>query len=96
MRVYGVFTFLLTIFLLIKKRKSFFGFKPLEPIALKRVIVELGASFIKLAQVLATRLDFFDREYLNELKELHDSLPAMKKEDFDIVYKRAFSKESIF
>lgn len=94
MRVYSVFTFLLTIFLLIKKRKIFFGFKPLEPIALKRVIVELGASFIKLAQVLATRSDFFDKEYLDELKELHDSLPAMSKEDFDIVYNRAFSKES--
>jgi len=84
----------LTLFLLIKKKKSFLGFKPLEPIALKRVIINLGASFIKLAQVLATRSDFFDKEYLEELKELHDSLPAMSKKDFDIVYNRAFSQES--
>ena len=84
----------MTLFLLIKKKKSFLGFKPLEPVALKRVIINLGASFIKLAQVLATRSDFFDKEYLEELKELHDSLPAMSKKDFVIVYSRSFSQES--
>ncbi|WP_348653155.1 AarF/UbiB family protein [uncultured Sulfurimonas sp.] len=94
MRVYGVFTFLLTIFLLIKKRKSFFGFKPLTPFKLKAVVVSLGASFIKLAQVLATRSDFFDKEYLEELKMLHDSLPAMSTKEFDQVYNRAFNKDS--
>jgi len=54
----------------------------------------LGASFIKLAQVLATRSDFFDKEYLDELKELHDQLPAMSEKEFQVVYSRAFSEES--
>jgi len=47
-----------------------------------------------LAQVLATRSDFFDKEYLDELKELHDSLPAMKKSEFDEVYAKSFKKDS--
>lgn len=70
------------------------GFKPLAPLQLKKTIVFLGASFIKLAQVLATRSDFFDKEYLEELKELHDSLPAMKEHEFEEVFARAFHEKS--
>lgn len=79
---------------MIKKRDSFLGIKPLSPARLKKVIIFLGASFIKLAQVLATRSDFFDKEYLEELKELHDSLPPMDKKEYELVYNRAFSKDS--
>jgi len=70
------------------------GFKPLKPKELKETIVFLGASFIKLAQVLATRSDFFDKEYLDELKELHDSLPAMSESEFEEVYARSFKQDS--
>lgn len=84
----------MSIYLVIKKRESFLGLKPLAPRALKDTIVSLGASFIKLAQVLATRSDFFDASYLEELKELHDALPPMREEDFDTVFQRAFSDDS--
>lgn len=94
LRVYSVFLFLLTVFLLIKKRGSFFGIKPLSAPKLKEVVISLGASFIKLAQVLATRSDFFDKEYLDELKELHDSLPPMSEKDYKLVFNRAFKKNS--
>ena len=57
-------------------------------------MISLGASFIKLAQVLATRSDFFDKEYLEELKELHDSLPPMSEEEYKTVYNRAFGKDT--
>jgi len=80
----------LTVYLVIKKRESFLGIKPLGPKKLKSAIILLGASFIKLAQVLATRADFFTSEYLEELKELHDQLPAMSEKEFEIVYNRAF------
>ena len=91
-RVYKVFSFLLTLFLVIKKKDKFLFFKPLKPKKLKSTITVLGASFIKLAQVLATRADFFSQEYLDELKELHDQIPHMSKEHFDIVYKSSFPK----
>lgn len=64
--------------------------KPLSPIKLKNACIILGASFIKLAQVLATRADFFSTEYLEELKNLHDQLPSMKSEDFEAVFQRSF------
>ncbi len=49
-----------------------------------------------MAQVLATRSDFFTQEYLDELKELHDKLPAMKTDEFQKVYDEAFDKLDIF
>ncbi|MBN2825600.1 MAG: AarF/ABC1/UbiB kinase family protein [Campylobacterales bacterium] len=90
-RVYGVFSFLLTLFLVIKKKPSFLGFKPLKPKRLKETIIQLGASFIKLAQVLATRADFFTVEYLEELKGLHDQLPPMEQKIYQEVFERAFT-----
>ncbi len=83
----------MTVYLVIKKRESFLGIKPLSPKKLKAAIILLGASFIKLAQVLATRADFFTPEYLEELKELHDQLPAMSEKEFEIVYNRAFNAD---
>ena len=80
----------MTVYLVIKKRESFLGIKPLGPKKLKSAIILLGTSFIKLAQVLATRADFFSADYLEELKELHDQLPAMSEDEFTIVYNRAF------
>ena len=70
--------------------------KPLGPKKLKIVCINLGASFIKLAQVLATRSDFFSPEYLNELKELHDTLPPMNQKDFKVVYDENFLQNNLF
>lgn len=75
---------------MIKKRDSFLFFKPLKPKKLKEIIINLGASFVKLAQVLATRADFFSADYLDELRELHDQLPAMKKDEYKEIFKKAF------
>ena len=65
--------------------------KPLDPKGLKNTTIHLGASFIKLAQVLATRADFFSEDYLSELRELHDQLPTMSNDSFQRVFERAFS-----
>ena len=76
--------------MLIKKKKSFLFFKPLSAKKLKKTTVHLGASFIKLAQVLATRADFFSDEYLQELKQLHDKLPSMSKSECNTIFTKAF------
>ncbi len=76
--------------MVIKKKNKFLFFKPLSPKKLKNTISKLGASFIKLAQVLATRADFFTPEYLEELKQLHDQLPSMSNDEFEIVFNESF------
>lgn len=80
----------LTVFLLIKGSRSFLLIKPLSPSVLKSRINALGASFIKLAQVLATRADFFPDDYLFYLRQLHDEIPPMNDKDFREVFDRAF------
>ncbi len=95
-RVYRVFRVVLTVFLLIRKRKSWLGIEPLPPEILVLSIEQLGASFIKLAQVLATRADFFDISYLEPLRHLHDHLPGMSERDFRKVFYRAFREGELF
>ncbi|SMC09385.1 Predicted unusual protein kinase regulating ubiquinone biosynthesis, AarF/ABC1/UbiB family [Nitratiruptor tergarcus DSM 16512] len=92
LRIYKIFILLLSFFLLIKKKPSFLWFRPLPPKEMRKSIIVLGASFIKLAQVLATRADFFDEEYLEELKRLHDELPPMEEKEFESVFTQAFKK----
>ena len=94
LRIWGVFTFLLTVYLAIKRKGSFLGLQPLSPQKLGQVIQRLGASFVKLAQVLATRADFFSPEYLHELKKLHDELSPMDEHTFSAVFSRAFTSET--
>ncbi|GGD49338.1 membrane protein [Malaciobacter pacificus] len=80
--------------MVIKRKESFLGLKPLKPKALKDTITYLGASFIKLAQVLATRADFFSQEYLDELRQLHDQLPKMSDKNFNEIFNKAFHKNT--
>ncbi|WP_320033856.1 AarF/UbiB family protein [Halarcobacter sp.] len=82
--------------MVIKKKNRFLIFKPLSPKRLRKYILDLGASFIKLAQVLATRADFFSKEYLEELKSLHDQIPPMKEKRFNEVFNTAFKDKDIF
>ena len=95
-RIYTVFRVLLTVFLLIRGRPGWLGVGPLAPRELVGAIERLGASFIKLAQVLATRADFFDAGYLEALRQLHDRLPPMPDDDFQEVFARAFGAGDCF
>ena len=96
LRVIQVARVLVTIFLLIRKKDRWLGMSLLPPARLVQSIEMLGASFIKLAQVLATRADFFDGEYLAALRTLHDRLPPMVDADFREVFARAFTTGAAF
>jgi ubiquinone biosynthesis protein len=54
----------------------------LEPPArMRRALEELGPTFIKLGQVLATRVDLFTPEWIAEFSKLQDSAPAVPYDD---------------
>lgn len=54
----------------------------LEPPArMRRVLEELGPTFIKLGQVLATRVDLFEPEWIAEFGKLQDSAPPVPYAD---------------
>src|SRR5437588_675729 len=43
---------------------------------LRRAMTTLGATFVKLGQVMSTRPDLLDAEIIDELRKLQDRLPA--------------------
>jgi len=95
-RFLAIFSFVLTVFLIILKKNSVFFLKPLPPKKFKITIEKLGPCFIKFAQVLATRADLFPQDYLLELKEFHDEIEPMESKDFQKVFKFAFGSHNPF
>jgi predicted unusual protein kinase regulating ubiquinone biosynthesis (AarF/ABC1/UbiB family) len=95
-RIYAIFTFVMTVFLIITKRNRFLGFKPLTPEKFKETIAQLGVCFIKFAQILATRSDFFPQEYLQKLKLLHDEVDPMPSDAFKKVFNKSFGRSNPF
>ncbi len=96
LRLWRTFRFLHTVFCTLRKRERFLLLRPLPPRELRDCIIDLGVSFIKLAQVLATRADFFSTEYLAELRTIHDEVEAMPEAELDIMFLRAFGTDSPF
>lgn len=47
------------------------------PVRARRVLEELGPTFIKLGQVLATRVDLFEPAWIAEFSQLQDNAPAV-------------------
>ncbi len=48
-----------------------------RPVRLRLALQDLGPTFVKMGQILATRADLIPEEYLNELHKLEDEVPAV-------------------
>ncbi len=59
---------------------------------LRRVLEELGPTFIKLGQILSTRPDILPPPYLRELAKLQDSVPPFPYEDVVRIVTEDFGK----
>ncbi len=59
-----------------KKAEELARLKPPERI--RRILEELGPTFVKLGQVLATRVDLFGPEWLGEFQKLQDRAPPVE------------------
>jgi len=50
------------------------------PVRVRRALEELGPTFVKLGQVLATRVDVFPPHWIAEFEKLHSQVPAVPYE----------------
>ncbi|ODU31666.1 MAG: ubiquinone biosynthesis protein UbiB [Thiobacillus sp. SCN 62-729] len=50
------------------------------PVRVRRALEELGPTFVKLGQVLATRVDMFPPHWITEFEKLHSQVPAVAYE----------------
>ncbi|MCC6196125.1 MAG: ubiquinone biosynthesis protein UbiB [Burkholderiales bacterium] len=51
------------------------------PVRLRMALLALGPTFIKLGQVLATRVDLFPPDWIDELERLHSDVPPVPFDD---------------
>jgi len=50
------------------------------PVRVRRALEEMGPTFVKLGQILATRADLFSEEWLEEFKKLQDQVQSVPYE----------------
>ena len=68
------------------------GDKPADPLAirLRRVLEDLGPTFVKLGQIASTRPDVLPASLITELKKLQESVPPMSPEEVDEVLQETY------
>jgi predicted unusual protein kinase regulating ubiquinone biosynthesis (AarF/ABC1/UbiB family) len=63
-----------------------------QAIWIRETFLELGPTFIKLGQLFSTRADLFPVEYVEELSQLQDRVPAFSYEQVERIITQEFGK----
>jgi predicted unusual protein kinase regulating ubiquinone biosynthesis (AarF/ABC1/UbiB family) len=63
-----------------------------QAIWIRETFLELGPTFIKLGQLFSTRADLFPAEYVEELSQLQDRVPAFSYEQVERTIDQEFGK----
>ncbi len=82
----------------IKKINSSKSTEESRAIRLRKVLEELGPTYIKLGQLLSTRPDLIPRKFVDELEKLQDQVPPMSFDDvmMQINQELSLEKQDLF
>ncbi|QDU33301.1 putative protein kinase UbiB [Poriferisphaera corsica] len=64
-----------------------------RPVRMRRAMEELGPTFIKLGQILSTRGDLLDSQWIDELKKLQDECPPFPYNEVEAILKDEFGDQ---
>ncbi|MDC0325783.1 AarF/UbiB family protein, partial [bacterium] len=69
-----------------------------QPAKLRRICEELGPTFIKLGQILSTRPNLLTHDYIVELSQLHNQVPALPFDEIQTILQKELktNPETIF
>lgn len=59
------------------------------PVRIRLALTELGPTFVKLGQILATRVDMFPPAWIAEFEQLHSQVPAVPFADIQLALEQA-------
>jgi len=63
------------------------------PERLRAALEEMGPTFVKLGQILATRVDLFPQEWITQFEQLQDNAPEIPYKKIEPLITRALGKE---
>jgi ubiquinone biosynthesis protein len=63
------------------------------PVRIRRALEELGPTYIKFGQLLATRVDVFPPSWIEEFEKLHRAVPAVAYEEIRVALVAALNGE---
>lgn len=63
------------------------------PVRVRKVLEELGPTFIKFGQIMSTRPDLISEEFILELEKLQDRVPPFPYEEAEIQIKKELGKD---
>ncbi len=64
----------------------------IQAVWIRKTILELGPTFIKVGQLFSTRADLFPAEYVDELSKLQDQVPAFSYEQASAIITKDLGK----
>ncbi|ELR99465.1 AarF/ABC1/UbiB kinase family protein [Gloeocapsa sp. PCC 73106] len=66
--------------------------RQIQAVWIRKSILELGPTFIKVGQLFSTRADLFPKEYVEELSKLQDQVPAFSYEQASAIVQTDLGK----